>query len=212
MVPVSILYPKMTDHSVPYSRLSRTTIVLHWLTALAILGMLGLGLYSSQLPRGLEKIEMIQIHKSCGIIVFFILLARLSWRLKEGWPSPASSLQAWEVRLSRSIQWFFLLVPFIMVASGIAKSITYARPVNVFGVPFIPQLLEEKNSALNDALGWVHITGAILITVAIVLHIMVALRHHFIKRDGTLRRMLGFSIPRLEDPPEKQKNPGSVSQ
>ena len=191
----------MTDQSVPYSGLSRTTIVFHWLTALAILGMLGLGLYSSQLPRGPEKFEMIQIHKSCGIIVFFILVARLFWRLKEGWPRPASPQSDWEAVLSRCVQWFFLLAPFVMVASGIAKSITYARPINVFGFPFIPQLLEEKNRALNEALGWVHVTFAVLIAVAIVLHIAGSLRCHFVKRDATLVRMLGSSTSLSEEKP-----------
>ncbi len=195
LVPFSILYETMTDPSIPYSRLSRTTIALHWLTALAILGMLGLGLYSSQLPRGPEKFEMIQIHKSCGMIVFFILVARLSWRLKEGWPHPVASQSIWEARLARAVQWFFLLAPFVMVASGIAKSITYARPIDVFGMPFIPQFLEEKNEALNEALGWVHVTFAILISMAIVLHTARALHHHFVKRDPTLIRMLGRPIP-----------------
>ena len=186
--------PKMTDNMAGQSRLSRVTIALHWLVTLGILGMLGLGLYSSELPRGPQKVDMIQIHKSCGVILFFILLARLLWRLKEGWPPAVVFLPAWEARLSRGVQWFLLVAPFVMVASGIAKSITYARPVQVFGLPFIPQLLDEKNVALNDALGVVHVTFAILIAMAIALHTAGALRHHVLKRDKILVRMLGRSV------------------
>lgn len=172
-------------------RLSQTTITLHWVVALGVLGMLAFGLYVENLPRGPDKGANIQIHKSFGIILFFLLLTRLIWRLREGWPPPGQSLTQIERHFRSAVHWVLLLAPFIMIASGITASLTYARPVKVFGMPFIPKILDEKNIALNEIAGTVHAVTAWCIIIALTLHIAGSLRHHFMKRDDTLVRMLG---------------------
>lgn len=172
------------------SELSRTTIALHWIIALGVMGMLAFGLYIVGLERGPVKTANIQIHKSFGVIVFFLALSRLVWRLREGWPAASPTLSQVELRLRRAVHWLLLLGPFVMIASGITASLTYARPVKIFGFPFIPKLLDEKNTALNEIAGTVHAVTAWCLIVTLGLHLAGALRHHFIKRDDTLLRML----------------------
>ncbi|MEQ1709925.1 MAG: cytochrome b [Hyphomicrobium sp.] len=171
--------------------LSRTTIVLHWLSAFGIILMIGIGLYVGAMPRGPAKVAMIQTHKSVGVIVLVVLLARIGWRLREGWPMAATRLSDGEARLARVVHWFLLVAPIAMIASGIVRSLAYARSVDVFGVTVIPRLMTEKNEALNEAAGAVHDMLALILIAVIAAHVVGALRHHFIKRDPTLWRMLG---------------------
>lgn len=136
--------------------LSKTTIALHWLVAAGIVGMLGLGLYIVEMPRGSNKVAMIQIHKSIGTLILLLLFARIAWRLRKGFPEPASSRQPWEHKVARFTHWFLLIAPLILVVSGVTRSLAYARPVKIFGQPFIPKIIEEKNALVNEIAGAIH--------------------------------------------------------
>lgn len=181
-------------------RLSTLTVALHWIAAAGILVMLGLGLYISGMARGPDKVAMIQLHKSIGVVLLPLLAVRIGWRIHEGWPPPAAPTPERETWLARGVHWFLLGAPLVLIASGIVRSIAYARPVEVFGLPFIPKLVEQRNTSLNEAVGAIHDVLAWLLLLVISLHIAAALRHHLVRRNPTLRRMLGFSRRRSELP------------
>lgn len=175
--------------------LSRTTRILHWSVAIGMLAMIGSGLYAAETPRGPEKTAIIQVHKSLGMIVLVFLLARLLWRLVERLPPPVAPMPALEQALARTVQWLLILLPLVMVASGIVRSLAYARGIDVFGLPVVPAMLQERNIELNEWAAAVHDTTALILFAVIGLHVAGALRHHFIKRDGTLARMIGRPAP-----------------
>lgn len=176
------------------TRLSRATILFHWLTAVTIAGMLGFGFVIGATPRGPDKVALIQLHKSFGMIVLPLLIARLVWRLREGWPQAVSPLAAWERVGARAAHWALLLAPIVMIASGMVRSLAYARSIDVFGIPVVPVLLAEKNERINEAAGSVHDMAALVLVVVIALHVGAALGHHLLKRDATLLRMLGRPV------------------
>lgn len=171
--------------------LSGTTRTLHWLVAGGLLALLAFGFYLSQVDSGPEKTALVQVHKSFGIILASLLLLRLAWRIREGWPAPAAQMGVAEATLARCVHIVLLIAPLVMVASGVVRSLAYARPVAVFGMPFIPKMLDVKNEGLNAAAALVHDGTALVIIGALVLHVAGALRHHFLLRDPTLVRMLG---------------------
>lgn len=175
----------------PICELSRTTIALHWLSALAIVGLIAFGLVIGSMPRGPDKVALIQMHKSFGMVALPLLLARLVWRLREGWPPPASSGPAVELLAARAVHWFLLIAPLVMIATGIGRSLTYARSVDLFGLPLIPRVMETVNEPIYQVFASHHDTTAIVIIVVLSLHVAAALRHHVIRRDETLTRMLG---------------------
>lgn len=176
-------------------RLSIATIVLHWLTAATIIGMLAFGIVVGSTPRGPDKVALIQLHKSFGMIALPIVMVRLVWRLREGWPQPVASLARWERAAARAAHWVLLLAPIVMIASGMVRSLAYARSIDVFGMPVVPKLLAEKSERINEAAGSVHDMAALVLVVVIALHVGAALRHHLLKRDATLLRMLGRPVP-----------------
>lgn len=166
------------------------SIILHWLVALGIAGMIAFGLSISAMDRGPEKTAMIQIHKSFGIVVGLLALARLLWRVREGFPELVAVLPAWQKRSARLIHLTLLAATVAMPVTGMLKSVTYARPIEAFGLPIVPQLLAEKHIAWNEAASLAHASLAWLLIVLIAVHAGAAIKHHVIDRDGTLRRML----------------------
>lgn len=177
---------------IAFNTLSRPTIVLHWLVAAGLIGMVCFGTYIGQLESGPGKTALVQIHKSFGILVGTLALTRLVWRMFEGYPPPAAAIAAWEMRLAWTSHTLMLLTSVALPLTGILKSVTYARPVDVFGLRVIPKLMAEKDEYLNGLASIAHTSLAILLVTLIVLHVAAALRHHLVKRDDTLRRMAGL--------------------
>jgi len=176
--------------SLPYEPLSKATIVLHWLVAIGIFGMLIFGLRLWLMPSGPAKNALIPLHKSLGIIVGLLAMARVGVRLYEGFPRPISkSDPAYEKFAAHFVQTILLVLTLILPLSGIAKSISYARGVSIFEFQIIPQLLVEKNEAWHRAASIVHTSTAIVLIVFVVAHMCAAVWHHIGRRDETLSRM-----------------------
>lgn len=150
-------------------RFSGLSISLHWLIAVGMIAMLAFGLYLEDLPRSLEKGELIGIHKSIGMLILLFAV----WR-------------------------FLLLGTLFMPISGVMMSLGSGFGLGVFGVELVPVMANsagfEPNEMLKQTGHIVHGLGGKLLILAVLLHLVGALKHHFIDRDGTLRRMLGKAI------------------
>jgi cytochrome b561 len=175
--------------------LSRITIILHWVVAAALVGMIGFGTFISTLDSGASKTEWIQLHKSFGMIIAGVALARILWRRHEGFPSHIGKVEVWEFRLARGVQLGLLALSVLAPIAGILTSITYARSVKVFGFTLIPQLIETKSETLNALFSSMHEVVGVMLAVLVLAHLAGALRHHFVLKDDTLRRMLAM-VPR----------------
>ncbi|MET0430666.1 MAG: cytochrome b [Microvirga sp.] len=175
-------------------RLSAGTLLLHWAVGLAVLGMLTYGFWLQTLPTGPGKAPWVQSHKSFGILVFALALVRIVWRWREGFPPPAGPHRAWERRAARGLHVFMIAATVLMPVSGILRSLAYARPVTVFGLPLIPKLFETKQELLYALSSTLHDGLAFALAGAIIVHIAAALRHQ-IRGDATLGRMLGGHGP-----------------
>lgn len=173
---------------------STKTVTLHWIIALAMIGMVVFGLVLEDMPRSDGKSALIQIHKSIGVIVLALALWRLVWRVRQGMPQSVSVLTPVQAKLAHATHGFLLLCTLLLPVSGIVYSIGSARPISIFGVPFIPQLLAAKNETLAAIGKGGHAILGKLIIAAILVHVAGALKHHLVDRDGTLRRMVGARV------------------
>ncbi|NAW60049.1 MULTISPECIES: cytochrome b [unclassified Vibrio] len=169
--------------------LSWQTVSLHWLTAIAFLTVFSIGLYMSELPRGPEKGEWVALHKSLGATVLLLALFRLGWRIKEGRIKPLSTLPAWQEKLAHLIHVVLILVTLMMPLSGIIMSRAGGRAIEVFGWEVIAA--GEKQPWLQEAGSAVHHATVNIIVIALVLHVAGALKHHYIDKDATMRRIVG---------------------
>ena len=162
---------------------------LHWLVAALVIGMIGLGFYMEGLPRGLAKLELYNLHKSLGVTIFVLVLARLLWRLANPAPPLPAVVAGWERSAAFASHTTLYALLLIQPTIGFLQSNAANFPVTVFGVLPLPVLL-APNEALADILVQAHAIVGIALAVLIAVHSAAALRHHFVLKDDVLRRML----------------------
>ena len=170
-------------------RFGGISIVNHWTMAILVVGMLAFGLYIEDLRWTEETRYLLQLHKSVGILVLVLAVWRILWRMYCGFPDAAGPMKAWESFLARAVHYALLVGVLIMSISGYVRSAAGGHPVDFFGLFSLPGLSENK--ALSSAAAEVHEVAGTLLIVLIALHVLAAMEHHFIDRDGTLRRMIG---------------------
>jgi cytochrome b561 len=162
--------------------------ILHWLIFLLVAGMLIAGFSLSLLPSNGIKSFVISIHKSTGVIILLLMIARLSWRLNN--PQPrflGDSLVLNYVAHVLHIVLYILL--FLQPLVGILMSQSYGYPVSVFGLFELPQII-WKSQLLANFFNKVHTVIGVLLTAAIAIHAAAALKHHYIDRNRVFIRML----------------------
>jgi len=161
---------------------------LHWIMTAVIVGMFGLGLWMVSLTYYDPWYKTgPDLHKSIGILLLGALLVRLAWRL--GNPQPAALAQnRWERAAALWVHRAFYLLLLCMMVSGYLISTADGRPISVFGLFEVPSVLQKKG--LEDQAGEIHFYLACTTIGLAALHAAAALKHHFIDRDDTLRRML----------------------
>lgn len=174
---------------------SRLTVSLHWIIGITIICMIAVGLYMVEN----EAYTLYPIHKSVGMLLLVFILVRVAWRAINGWPIPLGDYAAWEHKLARIVHWVLLIGTLLIPLSGMLMSGAGGHGLELFGLQLLASNPDPANPgeviALNGAAaGLAHEAhewlGFIMIG-AIILHVAGALKHHFVDRDSTLRRMLG---------------------
>ncbi|MFZ0498317.1 MAG: YceI family protein [Steroidobacteraceae bacterium] len=165
--------------------------LLHWLIVALIAIQATLGLTGRLLPLGVEKLAVLARHKSIGITILGLAALRLLWRWLNPTPPLPSNLAPHERFLARCTHAALYVLLFAMPLTGWIMSSARGFPVSWFNLYQLPDLV-PKSTALYDAMVTTHAALAIALTVTVGLHIAGALKHHFVLKDDTLRRMLPF--------------------
>jgi cytochrome b561 len=165
-------------------------IALHWLMAALIIEQAILGLYMTSLTYYDPLYRTLPWwHKSIGIVFASLLIARLVWRLINTSPEPHTGHKRWEISLASLTHRLFYLALFIIVISGYLISTADGRGIEVFGWLTIPATLSGLENQ-EDIAGDIHLFASWFLIGLVVLHAGGALKHHFLDRDSTLRRMI----------------------
>jgi len=164
---------------------------LHWLIVALIALQAGLGLTGIMLPLGLEKLAVLARHKSVGITILGLATLRLLWRWLNPTPPLPSNLRPHERFLAHFTHAALYVLLFAMPLTGWIMSSARGFPVSWFNLYQLPDLV-PKSQALYDAMVTTHAALAIALAATVALHIAAALKHHFVLKDDTLRRMLPF--------------------
>jgi cytochrome b561 len=169
------------------NRYGLVAILLHWVMAILIIGLLILGLYMVRLPIGLEKLKLFGWHKEYGFLVLILVTIRILWRLIN--TTPKLLLPAWEKRAARGVHWLFYGFMFALPLTGWLISSAAGLPVSFFGLFTLPNLI-GANEGLVELFEEAHEWLAYGLIAIILLHTAAALKHHFIAKDDILRRMI----------------------
>jgi cytochrome b561 len=178
--------PLRSDHT----RWSTAAKTFHWLMALLILGNGAFAFWMDGLKPSLQKINMFALHKSVGLTVLALFLLRVLWRAIDRRP-PDVPAPRWQHLAAKAVHGFLYLLIAAIPLSGWAFNSAHGFPLQYFKQFNLPALV-EKNPELSDILGTVHVYLFWFLLLVLVAHIGGALKHHFIDRDDTLRRMLPF--------------------
>jgi cytochrome b561 len=166
---------------------------LHWSIVLLILPQYFLAEAADELPNGLEKLQLITWHKSFGMVVLLLVLARIGWKvMNRGTPRPLG--EPWQRKAAAAGHGLLYLLILAQPISGWLMSSAANYPVTLFGWFQFPALIGE-NHDLHETLEEVHEVLFNALLVVTVVHVAAALYHHFMLKDGVLRRMLPFSKP-----------------
>jgi cytochrome b561/polyisoprenoid-binding protein YceI len=167
--------------------------IFHWGMAVCIFGLLAMGFLMADMEPSPLKFKIYWWHKSFGILILFLAGARIAWRILMPRPAPTPTLKPWEEKLAKIVH-FALYALFIAIpVSGLVMSAAGDFPAEFFGLFAMPKIA-PKDSGIFDSAREMHETFAWAIIGLICLHLAGALKHHFIDRDETLRRM---TTPRL---------------
>ncbi len=171
------------------ARFGAVSIFNHWVIAVAIIVMLAIGLTMDDDSSGPGGNFLLNLHKSIGVFVLIFGAWRVLWRLIWRFPQDVCSMPVWQKTAATAVHWLLLIAILVMPLSGYIGSSTSGHAVSFFGLFSLPNLGEAK---WISRLCWeVHETTANILIALVVVHVLAALKHHVIDRDGTLRRMLG---------------------
>jgi cytochrome b561 len=165
-------------------------ILFHWSMAFIVIGLAALGLYMVTLQDvgfNKEKIMLILYHKEFGMLVLVLLAARLAWRVTHILPQLVAHLPDWQKIAARFVHLSFYALMFALPMTGWLMSSAAGIPVSLFGLATLPDFLPRDDYLFQRLIDkWL---GYVLI-LFIFVHVGAALRHHFVFKDDTLRRML----------------------
>ncbi len=166
-------------------------IFIHWLVALVVIGMFTLGVWMTGLTYYDEWYKLgPDIHRSIGVLLFFVMLVRVIWRIYNVKPKDDPGIGALQARLAHSVHLLLYGLIFAMIVSGYLISTADGKPVDVFGLFSVPAVITGVAN-MEDIAGKVHWYLAVTLISLVVLHSLAALKHHFIDKNQTLRKMLG---------------------
>ena len=168
-------------------RYSTIAIIFHWLLAVVIPGMLGLGWYMVSIEETSEAPWYFNLHKSIGIVIAATVLLRLMWRMSHRTPPLPTHVPRWQASASKASHLLLYGCLLAMPAFGLGGALFNEDGLSFFGLRLTSFLLPNK--AISEVLFSVHSVIAWILVGLITLHVLAALKHLLIEKDGVFQRM-----------------------
>lgn len=174
-------------------------ILIHWVMAVAVIGLFFVGEEMVDMTYYDELYTVLPWwHKSVGLAMFALLALRIVWKVSNPKPSSLPTHATWEKVLAHSAHWAFYLLLLIAFISGYLISTAKGAGIDFFGWFDIPAITTLEEGRV-DLVGKIHEVSTHLIFFLAIFHALGALKHHFIDRDSTLKRMIFPTQPKTED-------------
>jgi cytochrome b561 len=160
-------------------------VAIHWVSAVLIVILIASGFRAANTVDPAAKAAILRFHVPIAVAVLALTIFRIAW----WWgfdrkPDPVAGSPDWQERTARVVHLLFYVVILGMIASGVGMIVLSGAAPTIFGAEGAP---------LPDFWRYPprvpHGIGARLLLALLVLHVGAALHHHFVRRDGLLRRM-----------------------
>ena len=162
---------------------------LHWLIALLMIFLLIFGEDLIEQEHGIQMGPA--LHVSTGITILFLTLLRLLWRLANPPPAYPSGMAWWEKLAAKITHLLFYVLLIVIPISGWLAMPEFLEDEHIGGDLLIFGLLPlpiapDVDLSMDD----VHELASNFTILLLLMHVLAALKHHFLNRDDVLRRML----------------------
>lgn len=164
------------------------TRLLHWLLAVLLVAVFGLGLWLAGLGLFDGRQAAVGLwHKSLGGLAGVLMLLRLVWRWRQPALPTVGSLA--EQSLARFVQALLYMLVLLAAVSGYLLATGSGRALEWFGVLPVPVLWLLDSAALEQVKN-LHVASVWALAGLTLLHLLAVLKHQLLDRHAVLRRML----------------------
>lgn len=160
-----------------------------WVSKLFHWGMLIIIFGQYYIAANMKEMKWGGIHMSVGVLILLLMLARFIWRAKNPVPELPEGTGKLQALGAHGLHILFYALLIAMPIAGIAIVQSKGFPVSFFGMFSLPTIFSASESGAELA-STIHGIFAKSILAAILLHLLMALFHHFVKKDNVLKRML----------------------
>jgi cytochrome b561 len=166
--------------------------VLHWLVALLVFFQIALGWIAEAEKDDARNLEILHAHVQFGVLIFGLMLLRLTWRLAKGAPPPSEDEPPLRQKIAASTHGLLYLLLLTMPASGYVIWSWMDAPMSLWGVSALPDLFPVMpEDETGRAIAWYfHVYSSRILVALIALHVGAALYHELILRDGLIRKRM----------------------
>ncbi|MBO9558231.1 MAG: YceI family protein [Caulobacter sp.] len=190
------------------ARYTTVAIILHWLIAAAILFQIILGWRMGDEPKGPATYAIFQLHKSIGITILLLSLARLAWRLFHKPPPHPVNQPRWETVASKIVHAGFYVIMIGLPLTGwiMVSASKLNIPTLLYGtipwphIPGLPELAAGPKHAWHEAGEVGHGLLVKLTYALLVLHLGAVFKHQLLDRDEVLGHMAAGARPGWKEP------------
>ncbi len=190
------------------SRYSTVAIILHWLIAAALIFQVILGWRADDGPKGATTFALFQLHKSIGITILVLSVARLIWKLTHKSPPAPAGQPTWEKIAAHAVHVGFYVIMIGLPLTGwiIVSTSRINIPTILFGaipwphLPGLPELAAGAKDAWNN-IG--HLGHGLLVKftyLLLALHLGAVAKHQILDRDEVFGHMAAGAKPGLKEP------------
>jgi cytochrome b561 len=179
-----------TDLTHPAGRYSAPARFFHWSVAILMLVVWPVG----QVIDWVYEIEWAKtlgyaVHENLAVLIWVLVLARLAYRWLNPPPPLPASMPKVQQLAAHAVHAGLYMFLFLMPIVGFVATNAWGFPLDLAGLLPLPDPI-GNNEAAGKVLSWIHEYAAYVLLALIVIHIAAALFHHFVQKDGMLRRML----------------------
>ena len=165
---------------------------LHWIIALVMVGASAWAIFLvNQEPNDENRMRYIwgiQIHKSFGLALLLLIVARIAWVFSHPRPDviAATPLQR---NLAHVAHWSLYGLMILVPLFGWLASSSFGGKTMFFDLFTVPNIWPKDREAIK-IFHPLHKYGSFALLGLAALHAGAALWHHYVSKDDTLRRML----------------------
>lgn len=178
---------------------TRVAKLLHWLIAFLIISNYLIGETREYFSQQVSS-ALITLHIQFGLSLIVLVVLRIIWRLTHQYPQALVTIHPHEKTLAKVVHLILYVLMLIIPITGAILVQAHGYPLKLWGMLAIPTFIPSQSHAIGDTIKEIHSWLALIIIWLVGLHLVGALKHHFIDKDRTLLRMLpSFRLKHKQD-------------